>query len=40
MILFLFKRGNGRLVRWLPRRIRIVCHHRAGYLLGNVAQVL
>ena len=39
-ILLLFKRGSGRFVHWLPRRIRIVCHHLAGYLLGIGTQVL
>ena len=35
----LFLRGNGRFVRWLPRRIRIVRHHSAGYLFGVKTQV-
>lgn len=36
----LFLRGNARLVRWLPRRIRIVRRYLAGYLFGIGTQVL
>jgi len=39
-ILFSFGRGNGRFVRWLPRRIRIVRRHRSGYLAGIGTEVL
>src|SRR5271166_5964189 len=35
-----FERANARFVHWLPRRIRIVCHHLAAYLVGIGTQVL